>query len=265
MAPPFLCRATAVAVVVTCWAQQAGAFAPTSTSTSTSSRRLIQRLSSPSRHGRSMALAMATTELPAETEVVIVGSGLAGLCCGALLAHNGVGVTVLESHSELGGACHTWERLGYHFESGPSLYSGFSSERSPNPLKGIFGGSSPLPSPQLSPLLTLQPSRLPTLQPLALPTLKPGSFQRSPHLTASPPHHVATSPSRRDPHHRRITNALDANLVAAAPPTRHPHHPHHPHHLTSTRHHRREPRVAHVRPVGHRAPRGQVRSQDWAR
>ena len=141
---PLRRKATAAAAVATCWAQQVAAFAPTSTLTSTSSRRLIQRLASPTRHGRSMAVAMAAskTELPSEeTEVVIVGSGLAGLCCGALLAHNGVGVTVLESHSELGGACHTWERLGYHFESGPSLYSGFSSERSPNPLKGIFGGS----------------------------------------------------------------------------------------------------------------------------
>jgi len=32
----------------------------------------------------------------------------------------------------------TWERKGYHFESGPSLYSGFSADESPNPLKNIF-------------------------------------------------------------------------------------------------------------------------------
>ncbi len=105
-----------------------------------------------------------------DAEVVIIGSGLAGLCCGALLAHNGVAVTVVESHDELGwaretarharltftsaarcargrtgGACHSWERRGYSFESGPSLYSGFSADRSPNPLKGIFDivGESP--------------------------------------------------------------------------------------------------------------------------
>ena len=31
-----------------------------------------------------------------------------------------------------------WERRGYHFESGPSLYSGFSLDKSANPLKNIF-------------------------------------------------------------------------------------------------------------------------------
>jgi hypothetical protein len=35
-------------------------------------------------------------------------------------------VTVVESHSVPGGAAHTWERGGYHFESGPSLYSGMN-------------------------------------------------------------------------------------------------------------------------------------------
>ena len=80
-----------------------------------------------------------------ETDVVVVGSGLAGLCCGALLAHNGVRVSILESHDSVGGAIHTWERGGFHFESGPSLYSGFSQDRSPNPLRGIFDivGESP--------------------------------------------------------------------------------------------------------------------------
>ena len=70
--------------------------------------------------------------------MVIVGSGLGGLTAGALLAHNGKKVLVCESHDVEGGCCHTWERRGYHFESGPSLYSGFSQERSSNPLKNVF-------------------------------------------------------------------------------------------------------------------------------
>jgi len=73
-----------------------------------------------------------------ETDVVVIGSGLAGLSCAALLSHCGKRVIVLESHDTPGGAAHTWERRGFHFESGPSLYSGFSSEESPNPLKNIF-------------------------------------------------------------------------------------------------------------------------------
>lgn len=71
-------------------------------------------------------------------DVVIIGSGLAGLSCGSLLSHGGMSVTVLESHDVPGGCAHGWTRNGYHFESGPSLYSGFSQDRSSNPLKSIF-------------------------------------------------------------------------------------------------------------------------------
>jgi phytoene dehydrogenase-like protein len=76
--------------------------------------------------------------VPEEVDVIVIGSGLAGLSCAALLAHCGKQVAVLESHDAPGGCAHTWERRGFHFESGPSLYSGFSTERSPNPLKNIF-------------------------------------------------------------------------------------------------------------------------------
>ena len=71
-------------------------------------------------------------------DAVIIGSGLGGLTAGALLAHNGKKVLVCESHDVEGGCCHTWERQGFHFESGPSLYSGFSQEKSNNPLKNVF-------------------------------------------------------------------------------------------------------------------------------
>ena len=76
--------------------------------------------------------------LPTTTDVVVIGSGLAGLSAAALLAHNDIATAVLESHYTPGGAAHTWSRRGYHFESGPSLYSGFSADASPNPLKNIF-------------------------------------------------------------------------------------------------------------------------------
>ena len=35
-------------------------------------------------------------------------------------------VTVCESHSIPGGAAHAWVQDGFHFESGPSLYSGMA-------------------------------------------------------------------------------------------------------------------------------------------
>lgn len=78
------------------------------------------------------------SEVPTEVDVVVIGSGLAGLSCGALLSYCGKSTVVLESHDTPGGAAHSWTRRGFHFESGPSLYSGFSTDRSPNPLKNIF-------------------------------------------------------------------------------------------------------------------------------
>lgn len=41
-----------------------------------------------------------------------------------------VQVTVCESHSIPGGAAHAWVQNGYHFESGPSLYSGMAARYS---------------------------------------------------------------------------------------------------------------------------------------
>lgn len=73
-----------------------------------------------------------------ETDVIVIGSGIGGLCCAALLAHYGLRVIVCESHSIAGGAAHGFERNGFKFDSGPSLYSGLTSFPSPNPLKQVL-------------------------------------------------------------------------------------------------------------------------------
>ena len=73
-----------------------------------------------------------------ETEVIVIGSGIGGLCCAALLAKYGFDVTVCESHTIAGGAAHSFERNGYKFDSGPSLYSGMSYSPSTNPLKQVL-------------------------------------------------------------------------------------------------------------------------------
>ena len=95
-------------------------------------------LSFPASLFRREALRIAVIEPPEEVDVVVIGSGLAGLSCAALLSHCDKSTVVLESHDTPGGAAHSWTRRGFHFESGPSLYSGFSMDRSPNPLKNIF-------------------------------------------------------------------------------------------------------------------------------
>jgi phytoene dehydrogenase-like protein len=73
-----------------------------------------------------------------ETDVVVIGSGIGGLTCAALLAMDGFSVTVCESHVTPGGAAHGFERDGYHFESGPSFFTGFSVENSANPMSQVL-------------------------------------------------------------------------------------------------------------------------------
>ena len=93
---------------------------------------------------------------PVETDVVVIGSGLAGLTCAGVLAAAGKSVTVLESHYVPGGAarastcCHSNCVVGrddleahtfrarakgikgdFCFDSGPSLYGGLSGESAP--------------------------------------------------------------------------------------------------------------------------------------
>jgi phytoene dehydrogenase-like protein len=110
---------------------------------SSCSRRRGQLL--PQQQWRSSSLAAAPTEpvdaidtVPDQVDVIVIGSGLAGLSCAALLSHCGTSTVVLESHDVPGGCAHSWTRRGFSFESGPSLYSGLSMDESPNPLKNIF-------------------------------------------------------------------------------------------------------------------------------
>lgn len=74
----------------------------------------------------------------AETDIVVIGSGIGGLSCAALLARYGFKVIVCESHSLAGGAAHGFERNGFKFDSGPSLYSGLSYSPSANPLRQVL-------------------------------------------------------------------------------------------------------------------------------
>jgi carotene isomerase len=72
-----------------------------------------------------------------QTDIVIIGSGIGGLSCAALLAYYGFEVIVCESHTIPGGAAHSFEYEGFIFDSGPSLHSGLSSP-SANPLRQVL-------------------------------------------------------------------------------------------------------------------------------
>ncbi|KAK7348502.1 hypothetical protein VNO80_23060 [Phaseolus coccineus] len=74
-----------------------------------------------------------------EADVIVIGSGIGGLCCGALLARYEEDVLVVESHDQPGGAAHSFDVKGFKFDSGPSLFSGLQS-RGPqaNPLAQVL-------------------------------------------------------------------------------------------------------------------------------
>lgn len=76
-----------------------------------------------------------------ETDFVVIGAGIGGLSCAAMLALQGHSVTVLESHYTPGGAAHSFAVKGpsgsYTFEAGPSFHAGLSAPvgQSKNPLR----------------------------------------------------------------------------------------------------------------------------------
>lgn len=59
-----------------------------------------------------------------EYDVIIVGAGIGGLTCGALLAIRGYKVLVLEQHYQVGGYCSSFKRDGFVFNTGVEDVSG---------------------------------------------------------------------------------------------------------------------------------------------
>eukprot|EP01041_Mallomonas_annulata_P006900 gene6900-14008_t len=76
-------------------------------------------------------------KLPDDVDYVVIGSGIGGLSCAALLGFYGYSVVVLESHYLPGGVAHTFERKGFKFDAGPSLWNGMATPPY-NPLRQIL-------------------------------------------------------------------------------------------------------------------------------
>ena len=71
-------------------------------------------------------------------DVIVIGSGIGGLCAGSLLARYGKKVIICESHTIAGGAAHCFRRQGFTFDSGPSFYCGLTTTNSLNPVKQVL-------------------------------------------------------------------------------------------------------------------------------
>ena len=71
--------------------------------------------------------------------LIIIGAGLGGLVCGAILSKEGYSVRVLEKHRVAGGGLHTFKRNGIDFETGMHIVSGFQSGGALNRLFTYLG------------------------------------------------------------------------------------------------------------------------------
>lgn len=63
---------------------------------------------------------------PAHYDVAILGAGFGGLATALTLAEGGARVVLLETLGYAGGCAATFERRGYRFEAGATLFSGFA-------------------------------------------------------------------------------------------------------------------------------------------
>lgn len=90
-------------------------------------------------------------------EVVIVGGGLGGLTAAALLAARGVQVCLLEKESRGGGCAVTFDRFGYTFEAGASLYASWQ----PGEIHARVFEELPVSPPEVRPASPAYVVRLP--------------------------------------------------------------------------------------------------------
>ncbi|KAF0687382.1 Aste57867_20865 [Aphanomyces stellatus] len=95
------------------------------------------------RDGRPVAIALTDDELvkqkfavekiPADLDVIVIGSGMSGLAAAAALAKHGKRVLVLEQRDAAGGNTQVFERNGYEFHTGLHYLGGYMDEKtSPN-------------------------------------------------------------------------------------------------------------------------------------
>ena len=76
-------------------------------------------------HPQVRSLRCQHARMKADQDVIVIGGGIAGLTAGALLAREGLAVTLLEAHHQLGGCAGTFRRGPYTFDVGATQVAGF--------------------------------------------------------------------------------------------------------------------------------------------
>ncbi len=71
-----------------------------------------------------------------EFDAVIIGGGISGLVCGALLAKEGRKVLLMEKNQSAGGCCTSFNRSGYTFDAAFHFFQGFGKDQ---PLESMLG------------------------------------------------------------------------------------------------------------------------------
>jgi phytoene dehydrogenase-like protein len=66
---------------------------------------------------------ISTPSLPKEQQVIVIGAGVAGLASAIRMACRGFQVKVFEKNAFPGGKLHHFEKDGFHFDAGPSLFT----------------------------------------------------------------------------------------------------------------------------------------------
>lgn len=107
-------------------------------------------------------------------DVIVVGGGIGGLTAAALLAARGVSVCLFERESRAGGCAATFEKFGYEFEAGASLYSSWQ----PGEIHERVFLELPLPAPEVRLVSPAYVVRLPCGTEVAL-TENDGEFEES--------------------------------------------------------------------------------------
>ena len=68
------------------------------------------------------------------TDIIVIGSGIGGLTAAALLQERGFSTVVFEKNRYPGGSCSSFQRDGYQFDAGASVFYGFGENGSSGTL-----------------------------------------------------------------------------------------------------------------------------------